>query len=694
MVNEVLSPTLALQTQFICGIVSVGGSCSLFVYVLTLLERNRNRLFDETEISEEKNNVGCDTVLEIEHDSQIGSITNDSSVESSGVNSDYVLSYKQEGQTWKSTSSPNRKLLPSQIMTIIAQVLILTLLNYLLLVYIPGGSAWLSFFGITSVWAVTLHKVIIDEIRFHQRIDRIFALVTLFLWIASGLTLTTYSRLALQEGHVYAGPARIVAYDATVYNNSDGQTLRANVRVTWGGEWGCAQVGQFCTADINGSLCQTQYNAQALQKSLENTEEDYIEYEEKYETEYIEGNTTALVISDTDDEDTKGFVSNIDYDGDSSITEYADGTEEVYVVQHCNGTEEVDVVYQDSKEQVHVVKENTKYNNDTANVTGVEIDYENDSNQTESIVETTSVGKNKKQVSQSTNNSTDNMFSGNKTQTKGSKSKNGERRQERRASTIDENIQSAQAQEELDSGVSEEVEEITESKADNEAQYYNEVVDEVSEVEKEDADALIYEDASLEELQQKHDELVKEIDQLQKEKSGLEEKLKADVIEEEDLDTEIENINYGDDYYDAEYWASYDWAGIWGSYSCEDMYNYDLDTLTFDPDTPPNVEASNGKESWPTMNIYGSCNTCNAYIMDYYSSEHFQAILHYKHQARSYFLWSIGIAVLASFFYIQYKHSPRNENRLDLLSSSDDQNGHVRHGKLYNSSMGDEGVLA
>ena len=69
------------------------------------------------------------------------------------------------------------------------------------------------------------------------------------------------------------------------------------------------------------------------------------------------------------------------------------------------------------------------------------------------------------------------------------------------------------------------------------------------------------------------------------------------------------------------------------------------------------------------MNIYGSCKTCEAYILDYFAEEAFAELQEYLNQAILYFAAAVAGFIWALLSYIQYKVSPTSENELQLLSS-------------------------
>jgi hypothetical protein len=132
----------------------------------------------------------------------------------------------------------------------------LILLTYLLLVT-SNAPMWLSAVGSLCVFGVFLRFQIGDEIR-RQRWDRLTLLLSLFLLIASLLSMGVYAMKSLKQGEIYEGPARIVQYDAGQYNNTDHDpSTRADLFVQWGEEWGCPLSGsKVCQAQVQGAMCQ------------------------------------------------------------------------------------------------------------------------------------------------------------------------------------------------------------------------------------------------------------------------------------------------------------------------------------------------------------------------------------------------------------------------------------------------------
>ena len=98
--------------------------------------------------------------------------------------------------------------------------------------------------------------------------------------------------------------------------------------------------------------------------------------------------------------------------------------------------------------------------------------------------------------------------------------------------------------------------------------------------------------------------------------------------------------HFGDDNIeDNSYWHQ-DWNSIWGDYACKNLFETYVDLMEYNADEPP------GEDGWPFVNIYGNCKTCSAYIVDYYSTQHFSDIKKFKTRARNYFISAIVFLAL------------------------------------------------
>eukprot|EP00980_Cylindrotheca_fusiformis_P024100 scaffold11528_cov139-Cylindrotheca_fusiformis.AAC.5 len=136
----------------------------------------------------------------------------------------------------------------------------------------------------------------------------------------------------------------------------------------------------------------------------------------------------------------------------------------------------------------------------------------------------------------------------------------------------------------------------------------------------------------------------------------------VDVIED-DAYWDEEEFEYDDDMYDSEYWY-YDWDSAWGEYGCSDLFDSDISGLTFNASEPPG-----GDDDWPFINIYASCKTCDAYVMDYFAEEAFEQLDDYFLRGVMYMLFTLigmGVSLIG---FIKYKIAPPAENQVELLGS-------------------------
>jgi hypothetical protein len=120
---------------------------------------------------------------------------------------------------------------------------------------------------------------------------------------------------------------------------------------------------------------------------------------------------------------------------------------------------------------------------------------------------------------------------------------------------------------------------------------------------------------------------------------------------------------YDDDSYEDSYWDEQDWGSVWGEYACADLFDSDTSGQVYNSDSPP------GTDSWPFVNIYGNCQTCEAFLVDYYSTQHFQEILQYKVSGRNYGLAALLSLCITMMLYIKHLRSPTEEKEIELLSS-------------------------
>lgn len=563
--GDALDTPFFLKTRMAFGVVIGLAATLLFTYIILQMERQTttyNAALMESAVGER------DTQLELEEDTQ-STMTNGTAHQS---NSDYVqasddhgnddmsihssatnntrngrsnspksviaaISNKADG-LFKPGDTRRRLLSTSQHVQVIVHVMIVILFIYLLLVFLPG-SIWLSFFAVMIVWVLALQSYLQDEIKRRRRFDRIATLLGLFSIIAGSLALITYCHMSLKEGNIYEGPARIVGYDDTSYTNTDGSTMRADLVVSWGGMWGCPDIGgKQCTATVQGALCETEYEAnpetggdgrRRRSRRVETSAvvekvEQYQEEEEERDEEEEVTTTEAPIVTALEEE----------------VDEESEEIEEL--------SEELD-----TETEVHIEGEDAL----------------------------------EEEVTVLESNSTD--------------------------AETEEGLTDVALTEAYEAGATE---------------------------------------GEVEVLENENEELQNELDEAK------------ETIEE--LDEEVEDIEvsyvYDDTIYEDTYWQETDWDSIWGEYACEDLFDSDVEQGDLDVNVAP------GKDHWPTVNIYGSCNSCEAYILDYYSTEHYQNIRQFENQSYLYYVAGFFCMVGAAILAILERKRPNRENKIVLLS--------------------------
>lgn len=448
-------------------------------------------------------------------------------------------------------------LLPSQRIWILFQVVSLMLLVYLLLVYLPCNPA-LSVLAAFFVWVVVLGSFVRDEIfTIYPRTDRLWLLLGLFLLVASGLSLATYAQLArLQVDNLYVGPARIVGADYASFNNKDGETLRTDLQVQFGGSWACPHYGgdHQCVADVSGALCQANYDPK-------NYHDD-----------------DAWVPEDDDD----------------------DGRNRRHRRRRLH------MMFAGFKRQLESYRDGG-IGGSTRKLEGGDGEDAADGADAEQQQE----------------------------------DKDAEQQEEDEVEKEEEKEE--EENEELEEQVEEEADEIQE-----EEEQLEEAEEEVEEEESENEEL----EEDLEEEEDEESELEDEVDEVEEENEILQ-----DYI--------YNSYTYDDDLYADDYWQTSDWESVWGEYACEDVFEADLAARTFDQDTAPGGE----DDQWPYINVYGDCKTCSAYLVDYYSSEHYQSVQLFRRHA-AYYGAAAGICMLlAALVLVRKQWMPTRDNRVELLTS-------------------------
>ena len=83
--------------------------------------------------------------------------------------------------------------------------------------------------------------------------------------------------------------------------------------------------------------------------------------------------------------------------------------------------------------------------------------------------------------------------------------------------------------------------------------------------------------------------------------------------------------------------------------------------LTYDPSVPA------GTDGYPYINIYGSCKTCEAYILDYFAEQAFESVENHKEMAILYMTAAAGGFLFSFIMFIKYKVNPPADHEIELL---------------------------
>lgn len=178
-------------------------------------------------------------------------------------------------------------------------------------------------------------------------------------------------------------------------------------------------------------------------------------------------------------------------------------------------------------------------------------------------------------------------------------------------------------------------------------------------------DAAANNNEDIEQLEEENEQLREENEQYKEEVEDYEE-YAEDLTEalEEEYEQDYYEYYYDDDYYEDSYWSTQDWNSVWGDFACADMFSFDNfgSNDAFNATTPP------GDDGWPFVNIYGNCKTCEAYIVDYFSTEHFQEVVSHKKSARNYGLATGLGLVITILFAVKQRINPATDHEIELLS--------------------------
>ena len=559
-------------------------------------------------------------------------------------------------------------------------VALVTFVNYLLLVYLPSGIAP-SLLAMTLLSTILLRAQLIEDLR-RKRMDRISTIFTLLIFMAAFLSLCTYATLGKKEGGVYEGPARIVGYDVTNYNNEDQTALRTDLEVEWGGSWGCPDTpGKQCHAYVSGALCEVNED----RKRGRNLASPRDLKEQKKQP-----------LADTDDT-TKEYYKEVEGYQKDFVEDEKDAVEDA--------AEEEDLYY------VEILQETEDYLQDVSNTTEIDIDSVENNITATALDVTNDVAVADKEAADGTVSVED-----------VEKEDSDVTTLEQEVADLEQKVQELEEQNieeeevvEITAGDAEyyavaakeasnttiELENENEELADNE-EYYKEVASEVEEENEELIDANedyyeknevleeeVHDEPSTEEMitityypvngtnpDGEYYEIVTETEVDVDENMGYAgdddenmEEARDDEYMEEARDDEYMGYSdyaFEDDFFEDEYW-SYDWSAAWGDYACNDLFDTDLEGDTYDESTAP------GDDNWPYVTIYGSCNSCKAFLVDYYSTEHFDKIKKYQTHAFTYATFGVVSLAITGALMLKQWLRPAEENQIDLLMSDGGQ---------------------
>lgn len=523
----------------------------------------------------------------------------------------------------------------------------LTLLCYLLLVALPEtGHFILSVLGFLMVMGIFLKSQIKSQIR-TDRYDRIATLFTLVLFLAASLCLATYAGIALNEGTIYQGNARIIGFSESDYSNENYEKIRrTDLMVSWGDKWGCPGMDKTCYAEVKGSLCEQE--ERRASRRLD-------------EGEVIDPNEVDILAED--------YVELIELSNEPEQDDDEFYEEEMEVVENLE--EDLEVAYYEASQSNIIEEEAEAYADDVFTQTLVKEELVVEIVETEAI-EAYYEAEDIISSEQELNSEFEEQV------TEAQEEEEEQEEQEEEKNELEEELE--ELEEEFEELKEELREENKEEKAEDEEildeafdAYYDALENEY-EVEENDDDevdgaTIIELDEELEDMANNaYYEAIKN-EELEDEVEALEEELldEEELEEEEEIEIEIYYATYSfeeDDAFDDDYWNQ-NWSSTWGDFQCNDLFNYDLESEEYDTSVPP------GDDDWPFINIYGKCNTCDAYIVDYFSTEHFQSISAYQEKGLRF-----GIAGLISFaltmlLVYRQQRRPENERQSELLENGD-----------------------
>jgi len=107
-----------------------------------------------------------------------------------------------------------------------------------------------------------------------------------------------------------------------------------------------------------------------------------------------------------------------------------------------------------------------------------------------------------------------------------------------------------------------------------------------------------------------------------------------------------------------------DWSRLWGDYACSDLFETDLENMDYSPDEPP------GNDGWPFVTIVGKCNTCEAFLLDYYSTMYFANVSSYQTRGVNYAIAGSASLLLTLILAFRQSRFPvKDDKDMELITS-------------------------
>lgn len=684
----------------------------------------------------------------------------------SSSNPSYSSSFEED------TNTGDRKFIRSKLslnekLYLYIIVSILLFITYLLLVYLPSGSIMTSLFASFLVFCLTLKQQVYDDVLRRKRYDRISAILTLVIFAAAFMSLMTYGSVGLQEGVIYEGPARIIGYDTSIYetsNGSDGDKfnrhrmsyydggsmlhgIRMDLEVAWGGQWGCPDNGGVqCQAFVSGALCEIDQtrNNNNNDESVENQNGNVRHYHQRRYLENDDDRTTLTATNTTikfnnnetatieeleteveelkeENEKLKKEKNKFKKENDelneennkldqvvSKQSAEVDSMEELAVTYYDKANDEKakadyykDVAVEEAEEVIVVEGDALEEEVNTEYYAKVVDEEENIIENEYGLVGEEVVDEVKEEVRDDLKKAVDAV----------------EDVMEETLETIEDayvnddiilgdvEVEVEEAEEKMidtlwnadDEGGGEEesavdddvTKEIIEDEKEDEKENLAKEEEVLEGLEKDTEDGYIDDLYGYELISETAEEIVKEVEE--DEEDGIlnveegEEIVKE--VEEKAVEVDVEvtpstesyyNRNHDyyadpyiysfeDDMFEDDWWLN-SWTDVWGEYSCSDIFDADLEGKKYDSNVKP------GNDGWPFVNIYGSCNSCEAYLVDYYSTEHFNMIKQYQNHARNYAFVGVFGVIITFILAVKQCLSPSEENDLGLLMNEGGDN--------------------